>query len=159
MKSYVLAFLFISVASVYAQEEPKKSTPRSEVFHYPYLRLTDRVVQVDTKTGTFSESLGGGRNLAIVLFEEYRILDEAIEQYALDAHLPDGTKVTPSELAIYLPPPGRPYLVVAKSGFIDLSGNPCGEMIVGKPPHVSQATFKNLEHSVPPGFWKHYAPE
>lgn len=158
MKRYFLAFFFIGLVTAYTQDNPKRSRLRAEVFHYPYLRLTDRVVQVDTKAGKFSDNIGSDHNLAIVVFEEYRILEAAVKQYELDTNLPIGTVVSANDLAIYLPPPGRPYLGLSKSGFTDMLSNSCGPLVVGKPLHVSYATFKTLEHSVPSGFWKQYTP-
>lgn len=94
------------------------------------------------------------RKTAELALEELRLIDSAIDQFAIEHNKSDHTPVTWDDIKTYLKPSSRIY----SSGGKDPFGNPYngGKFIVGDIPKLSPETFKALSTVVDAQYWSPY---
>lgn len=92
------------------------------------------------------------RSQATQLLEDLRILDFAVDQYALECG--KGTNFSPSfaDLQAYIKRDTRLYA----SGNTDILGNSFGSFTVDTTPKVPAASFTSLSDVAPFSFWSPY---
>ncbi|MDB6175238.1 MAG: hypothetical protein JWL59_4549 [Chthoniobacteraceae bacterium] len=97
------------------------------------------------------------RSQASKILEDLRILDSAIEQYALDNSKGSDTLVEFADLQKYLKADSNIYHSNGKDLFGNSFGpNSDGTFAVDTIPQVSTATFNNLSDVAPAEFWSPY---
>jgi type II secretory pathway pseudopilin PulG len=93
------------------------------------------------------------RAQAVKILDDLRLLDGALDQYALDNNKMSGDSAEFSDL--------QPYLMLssqmAVSG-VDIFGQPYGPYTVDSAPKVSDVAFGALSDVAPASFWSPYAP-
>lgn len=90
------------------------------------------------------------RSQATRTLEDLRIIDAAIDQYAIEHNKPTGTRVEWDDLQGYF----RPGSKLSNSGGLDVLGNRFGpEFAVDALPVVPDATFEVLSDVAPAEFW------
>jgi type II secretory pathway pseudopilin PulG len=88
---------------------------------------------------------------AAKILDDLRLLDSALDQYALEHNKTTGDTADFSDL--------QPYLVLSSQMAItgtDLFGQPYGPYSVDSIPKVSDFTFSVLSDVAPPAFWSPY---
>jgi type II secretory pathway pseudopilin PulG len=84
---------------------------------------------------------------------DLRMIDSAVDQYAIEHHVKGGTRLEWSDIQNSLPPDSRLH----KSGGLDILGNSFGpKFIVDSVPAVPEATYRALSDVAPPEFWSPY---
>jgi len=90
------------------------------------------------------------RSQATRTLEDLRLIDAAIDQYAIEHNKPDGFRVEWADIQGYLKPGSKLY----NSDGRDLFGNPFGpDFAVDTIPAVPDATFEMLSDVAPADFW------
>jgi len=92
------------------------------------------------------------RSQATQVLEDLRILDGAVDQYAIENNKSAGTNPTFSDLQAYIKTGTRLY----NSGNTDLLGNSFGTYTVDTAPKVPSSTFTALSDVAPAAFWSPY---
>jgi type II secretory pathway pseudopilin PulG len=93
------------------------------------------------------------RSQATATLNDLRLIDSAIDQYAIEHNTRSGSAVDWADIQNYLPAESR----VRKSGGIDILKNPFGpEFTVDTVPTVSEATYQELSDVAPAEFWSPY---
>ncbi len=92
------------------------------------------------------------RSQATRSLQDLRMIDSAIDQYAVEYNRPPGTALNWVQVQTYIKT-GTPLYV---SNGVDLFGNSYGSMIVDSIPKVPDATFNALSDIAPSGFWSPY---
>ena len=94
------------------------------------------------------------RSQATQVLEDLRILDSAVDQYAIETNRPGGFAPTFADLQNYIKTGTRLHT----SGNKDILNNSFGTFAVDTPPKVSSATFNSLSDVAPSSFWSPYNP-
>ena len=94
------------------------------------------------------------RSQATRILEDLRIIDSAIDQYAIETNKAGGADVTWADIQPYLKKGG----VIYNSGGNDMLGNPFVGYSVDSIPKLSDATFGKLSDVAPSDFWSPYYP-
>ena len=94
------------------------------------------------------------RSQATQVLEDLRILDSAVDQYAIETSRPGGFVPTFADLQNYIKTGTRLH----SSGNADILGNSFGAYAVDAPPKVASATFNALSDVAPASFWSPYNP-
>src|SRR5437870_1990752 len=94
------------------------------------------------------------RSQATQVLEDLRILDSAVDQYAIENHKKEGDAVTWDDAQKYIKKDTRLYT----SGGNDILGNAFIVPTVDNPPKVPAATFSALSDVAPADFWSPYNP-
>jgi len=90
------------------------------------------------------------RSQATRVLEDLRMIDAAIDQYAIEYNKKSGTRVEWADIQNYL----RPDSNLSKSGGRDILGNRFGpEFTVDSVPTVPAATYRALSDVAPAEFW------
>jgi len=92
------------------------------------------------------------RSQATQVREDLRVLDAAVDLYAIENNKTAGMSPTFSDLQAYLKTGTRLY----NSGNTDILGNSFGTYTVDSAPKVSSATFTALSDVAPAAFWSPY---
>ena len=83
--------------------------------------------------------------------EDLRILDSAVDQYAIENNKLSGTNPTFADLKNYIKAGTTLYTTGA-----DMFGNSFGTFTVDSLPKVPTSTFNNLSDVAPASFWSPY---
>ena len=89
------------------------------------------------------------RSQATRILEDLRVIDAAIDQYAIETNKAGGTTVNWTDIQNYLKNGSVPYF----SGGKDLYGNPYTGFSVDSIPKLSSTTFNQLSDVAPSDFW------
>jgi prepilin-type N-terminal cleavage/methylation domain-containing protein len=92
------------------------------------------------------------RSQATQVLEDLRILDSAVDQYAIENNKSSGANPTFADLQNYMKNGTRLYL----SGNTDILGNSFGTFTVDNAPKVPDATYTALSDVAPSAFWSPY---
>lgn len=92
------------------------------------------------------------RAQATNLLEDLRVLDFAIDQYALECGKPTNFNPAFSDVQAYMKRDTRLYA----SGNTDILGNSFGTFTVDTTPKISSASFTALSDVAPASFWSPY---
>ncbi len=92
------------------------------------------------------------RSQATRCLEDLRILDNALDQYAIETNRPSGFNPSFADLKNYIKT-GTPLYT---AGDNDMFGNSYGTYTVDSPPQVAVATFNALSDVAPAAFWSPY---
>ena len=90
------------------------------------------------------------RTQATRVLEDLRVLDYALDRWALENNMASGDVAQFSDLAPYLNP--CPLLYTGA----DIFGQPYGPFTVDIEPQVAEYTFNALSDVAPPAFWSPY---
>ena len=80
---------------------------------------------------------------------DLRIIDSAIDQYAIEHNKRPGDAIPPEALLQYLPKNQRLWRTGA-----DCLGNPYGPQFVDQPPKLSRVSYERIAESVPKDYFK-----
>ena len=94
------------------------------------------------------------RSQATRILEDLRIIDSAIDQYAIENNKSGGTNVNWTDIQAYL----KKGSVIYNSGGTDLLGNSFGTYSVDAIPKLSSASFSKLSDVAPSDFWSPFYP-
>lgn len=94
-----------------------------------------------------------GREVAVQVLEDLRIIDAATDQYAIEFNKPAGSPVTWANLQMYMKKGTRLFNSDGK----DPLGNPYTFGTVDKPPQVSRKTMAAF--ALDAKFWEPFAPK
>jgi len=89
------------------------------------------------------------RSQATRILEDLRMIDSAIDQYAIETNKTSGNAVTWSDIQSYL----KQGTQLWNSGGADMLGNSFGSFSVDTIPIVPTATFAKLSDVAPQEFW------
>ena len=89
------------------------------------------------------------RSQATRILEDLRMIDSAIDQYAIETNKTGGANVGWSDVILYL----KQGSTLATSGGKDMLGNSFGTFSVDTLPIVPTATFAKLSDVAPGDFW------
>jgi type II secretory pathway pseudopilin PulG len=90
------------------------------------------------------------RAQATRVLTDLRLIDSAIDQYAIKHDKKSGARVEWTDIQTFLPPDSN----LCKFGGRDILGNRFGpEFTVDSPPTVPEATYRALSDVAPPEFW------
>ena len=92
------------------------------------------------------------RSQATIVLEDLRIIDGAVDQYAIETRKSPGDSVGWNDIQKYVKTGSRLY---ASSGN-DILGNPFTIPTVDTQPKVSNSTFASLSDVAPAEFWSPY---
>lgn len=92
------------------------------------------------------------RSQASHVLQDLRLLDSAVDQYAIETNKGSGFNMDFSDLQNYIKIGTRLYT----SGGTDILGVSFGTFTVDTPPKVPAATFTALSDVAPAGFWSPY---
>ncbi len=92
------------------------------------------------------------RSQATQVLEDLRILDSAVDQYAIENAKLSGMNPVFADLQNYIKTGTRLY----SSGNADILGSSFGTFTVDTPPKVNGTTFAALSDVAPAGFWSPY---
>lgn len=92
------------------------------------------------------------RSQAVMIKNELKLIDAAVDQYALEFNRSGGTLDFPT-LTPYFKT-GR----LVQSGGLDILGNSFERFEIGKVPKLSDATYSTLSDVVGPDFWAPFFP-
>lgn len=92
------------------------------------------------------------RTQATQILEDLRILDFAVDQYALECGKATNFNPVFADLQVYIKRDTRLYA----SGNTDILGNSFGTFTVDTTPHVPSASFTALSDVAPASFWSPY---
>ena len=98
------------------------------------------------------------RSQATQVLEDLRIIDGAVDQYAIETKRKAGDTVAWDDVQLYIKNGTRLYT----SGNIDILGNPfgnSGSFTVDAPTNFSISTFNALSDVAPADFWSPYIPQ
>jgi prepilin-type N-terminal cleavage/methylation domain-containing protein len=91
------------------------------------------------------------RSQATQVLEDLRILDSAVDQYAIENNKASGNPVF-ADLQSYIKTGTRLY----SSSNNDILGNSFGTFTIDTPPKVNATTFSSLSDVAPASFWSPY---
>ncbi|MCX6982842.1 MAG: type II secretion system protein [Verrucomicrobia bacterium] len=91
------------------------------------------------------------RSQATQVLEDLRILDSAVDQYAIENNRSSGNPAF-ADLQSYIKTGTRLY----SSGNTDILGSSFGTYTIDTPPKVPSATFTALSDVAPASFWSPY---
>ena len=94
------------------------------------------------------------RSQATRILEDLRMIDAAIDQYAIESNKSAGDTVTWSQVCLYL----KTGTSLQQSGNKDFLGNGFGSFSVDSIPKVPAASFTTLSDVAPAAFWSPFAP-
>jgi type II secretory pathway pseudopilin PulG len=94
------------------------------------------------------------RSQATRILEDLRVIDSAIDQYAIETNKSSGAIVQWTDIQLYLKNGSVPYF----SNGNDLFGNAYGGFSVDSVPKLSSTTFAKLSDVAPSDFWSPYYP-
>ena len=94
------------------------------------------------------------RSQATRILEDLRMIDAAIDQYAIESNKSAGDTVTWSQVCLYL----KTGTSLQQSGNKDFLGNSFGSFSVDSIPKVPAASFTTLSDVAPAAFWSPFAP-
>jgi prepilin-type N-terminal cleavage/methylation domain-containing protein len=89
------------------------------------------------------------RSQATRILEDLRIIDSAIDQYAIETNKAGGAAVGWDDVQLYL----KKGSVIYNSGGKDMFGNDFGPFSVDTIPKLSDDTFGKLSDVAPSDFW------
>ena len=89
------------------------------------------------------------RSQATRILEDLRIIDAAIDQYAIETNKGGGAAVAWTDIQSYLKNGSVPYF----SGGADMFGQPYTGFSVDSLPKLSSTTFNRLSDVAPSDFW------
>jgi len=92
------------------------------------------------------------RSQAVRCLEDLRILDNAVDEYAIETNKITGFNPTFADLKNYIKTGSSLYSL----GDNDMFGNSYGTYTVDSPPRISTATFNVLSDVAPAAFWSPY---
>ena len=92
------------------------------------------------------------RSQATQVLEDLRILDSAVDQYAIETNKNSGMNPAFADLQNYIKTGTRLYTSTNK----DILGASFGTFTVDTPPKVATATFNALSDVAPASFWSPY---
>jgi type II secretory pathway pseudopilin PulG len=93
------------------------------------------------------------RAQATRVLSDLRLIDAAIDQYAIEHNTRSGTRLEWTDIQSYL----RPDSNLSKTGGRDILGNRFGpEFTVDSLPQVPEETYRVLSDVAPPEFWSPY---
>jgi type II secretory pathway pseudopilin PulG len=93
------------------------------------------------------------RSQATRVLMDLRLIDAAIDQYAIQNAKKSGARVEWADIQTFIPPNSN----LSKSGGRDILGNRFGpEFTVDSPPTVPEETYRALSDVAPPEFWEPY---
>ena len=92
------------------------------------------------------------RSQATRILEDLRMIDTAIDQYAIETHKNTGDNVDWTDVKGYLKIGSTLY----NSGGVDMLSSSFGNFSVDTIPKVPTATFDKLSDVAPPEFWSPY---
>jgi prepilin-type N-terminal cleavage/methylation domain-containing protein len=92
------------------------------------------------------------RSQATRVLNDLRLIDGALEQYAIDKGKSPGSSATWTDIQSYL----KTGTVLYSSGGVDVLGNSFGSFQVDSIPVVPDATYTSLSDMVPAAFWSPY---
>ncbi len=87
---------------------------------------------------------------------ELRLIDAAIDQYAIENNLTDGAAVSASDLRTYFKPGSDLHTRFAEEIPVDVMGNPYGAFKVGELPQIPAASAEHFSDVAGPDFWAPY---
>jgi prepilin-type N-terminal cleavage/methylation domain-containing protein len=91
------------------------------------------------------------RSQAVRTLEDLRLLDSAVDEYAIENNKTSGAKPGLADLRVYL----KTSSVLYQTG-ADIFGNSYGPFTVDSIPKVPDATFTALSDVAPAGLWSPY---
>src|ERR1700733_5372437 len=94
------------------------------------------------------------RAQATRILEDLRIVDSAIDQYAIENNKSGGANVVWADIQSYL----KKGSVIYNSNGADLLGNSFGNYSVDAIPKLSSASFSKLSDVAPSDFWSPFYP-
>jgi len=92
------------------------------------------------------------RSQATRVLQDLRMIDSAIDQYAVEYSRSPGTVLTWTQVQTYI----KTGTVLYASGGKDLFGNDYGSLIVDSIPKVPTGTYNALSDIAPAAFWSPY---
>lgn len=92
------------------------------------------------------------RSQATKILEDLRVLDAAVDQYAIETNKASGTSINFDDLKNYL----KAGTTLHSGSGTDLFGNSYGPFTVDSTPKVPDATFTALSDVAPAEFWSPY---
>ncbi len=119
--------------------------------------VDSELLRIKTKSGDFAEYRHySNKAVAELILRDLRILDSAVDQWAIELNKKVGDRPTPADVRKYLPKNSRLSRAFADpAGPKDLLGNPYGELVVDQLPKVNPATARALS-DVPKTFWEKF---
>ena len=94
------------------------------------------------------------RSQATRILEDLRIIDSAIDQYAIENNKSGGANVVWADIQAYL----KKGSVIYNSGGTDLLGNGFGSYSVDAIPKLSSTSYSKLSDVAPSDFWSPFYP-
>ena len=94
------------------------------------------------------------RSQATRILEDLRIIDSAIDQYAIENNKSGGANVNWTDIQAYL----KKGSVLYNSNGTDLLSNTYGSFSVDNLPKLSSTTFSKLSDVAPSDFWSPFYP-
>ena|SRR6266550_8833150 len=93
------------------------------------------------------------RSQASKILNDLRMIDAAVDQYAIETNRASGFSVPSTDWVVYL----KKGSVLYNTG-ADLFGNGYGNQTVDQLPKIPQASFNTLSDVAPTAFWSPYGP-
>ena len=94
------------------------------------------------------------RSQATRILEDLRIIDSAIDQYAIEANKTGGAAVNWTDIQSYV----KKGSIMYNSAGVDLLGTTFGSFSVDAIPKLSSTTFNKLSDVAPSDFWSPFYP-
>ena len=93
------------------------------------------------------------RSQASKILNDLRMIDAAVDQYAIETNRPSGFQVPSTDWVAYL----KKGTILYNTG-ADLFGNDYGSQTVDQLPKIPTVSFNTLSDVAPTAFWSPYGP-
>lgn len=130
----------------------RKLTARRSAFTLVEIMIVVAIIAVLAVVGVPNFLRSRKRTQATNVLEDLRILDFAVDQYALECGKPSNFNPAFADLQAYMKRDTRLY----SSGNTDILGNTFGAFTVDATPRVPTVTLSALSDVAPVSFWSPY---
>lgn len=133
------------------QKVPRSASRRPAAFTLTELLIVVSIIAMLTAIAVPNFLRARKRTQAFRVLEDLRVIDSAIDQYAIETSRSNGNTVNWTDIKAYLKTGSKLYHADTR----DLLGNPIngGEFTVGTHPRIPSATFSALSDIAPADFW------
>jgi hypothetical protein len=119
--------------------------------------VDSEALRLKTSTGEFAQYARFTKKAqADFVLRDIRIVDAAIDQWAIEHNKRTGDRPTAADLRQYMPEGSRLFIAFGDPKPKDLLGNSYGELVVDTLPKVHPATAAALADVAPKEFWEQY---
>jgi prepilin-type N-terminal cleavage/methylation domain-containing protein len=131
-----------------------KLTPRQSGFTLVEIMIVVAIIALLAAIAVPNFLRARKRSQATRILEDLRIIDSAIDQYAIENNKSGGATVQWADIQNYL----KNGSVLYNSGGTDMLGNAYGGFSVDSLPKLSGTTFGKLSDVAPSDFWSPFYP-